>query len=39
MGSLKKGDKAPLFEGVNQDGKTIGLEDFKGKNVILNLLR
>ena len=32
---LKKGDKAPYFEGVNQDGKTVSLNDFTGKNLIL----
>ncbi|MBN2610768.1 MAG: thioredoxin-dependent thiol peroxidase [Bacteroidales bacterium] len=35
MKELKKGDKAPLFEGVDQDGKVIRLEDLKGSNVIL----
>ncbi len=35
MSTLKEGNKAPVFQGVNQDGKTISLEDFKGKKVIL----
>lgn len=35
MTSLKKGDKAPYFEGVNQDEKSISLDDFKGKKLIL----
>jgi len=35
MGYLSKGVKAPSFEGINQDGKTIRLKDFKGKKVIL----
>lgn len=35
MAHLKEGDKAPLFEGKNQDGKSIGLKDFSGKKVIL----
>ncbi len=35
MAYLQKGEKAPAFEGVNQDGKTIRLEDFKGKKVVL----
>jgi thioredoxin-dependent peroxiredoxin len=35
MTKLKKGDKAPIFKGVNQDGKTIGLNDFHGKKLIL----
>lgn len=32
---LKVGDKAPDFEGVDQDGKTIGLKDFQGKKLVL----
>ena len=32
---LKTGDKAPSFEGVDQDGKSIKLNDFKGKKVVL----
>ena len=32
---LKIGDKAPMFEGADQDGKSIKLEDFKGSNLIL----
>ncbi|MCU4163620.1 thioredoxin-dependent thiol peroxidase [Carboxylicivirga caseinilyticus] len=35
MSVLKEGDKAPVFKGINQDNKTITLEDFKGKKVIL----
>lgn len=35
MSNLKKGDKAPSFEGVNQNGEKIGLNDFKGKKLIL----
>jgi peroxiredoxin Q/BCP len=35
MSKLKAGDKAPIFEGVNQDGKKISLNDFKGKKLIL----
>jgi peroxiredoxin Q/BCP len=35
MKQLKEGDKAPAFEGINQDGKTIRLSDLKGKKVIL----
>ncbi len=35
MKELKVGDKAPDFEGVNQDGKTISLKDYKGKKLIL----
>jgi peroxiredoxin Q/BCP len=35
MAQLKEGDKAPLFKGKDQDEKWVGLEDFKGKKVIL----
>lgn len=32
---LKVGDKAPLFEGVDQNGNPVKLEDYQGKKVIL----
>ncbi len=32
---LKAGDKAPEFEGVDQNGKTIKLSDYRGKKVVL----
>ena len=35
MGQLKEGSKAPIFEGIDQNGKTIKLTDFTGKKVIL----
>lgn len=35
MTKLKVGDKAPDFEGTNQDGKKVGLKDFAGKKLIL----
>ena len=35
MGQLKEGSKAPMFEGIDQDGKTIKLTDYTGKKVIL----
>jgi peroxiredoxin Q/BCP len=35
MSKLTAGNKAPLFEGVNQNGKKISLNDFKGKKLIL----
>jgi peroxiredoxin Q/BCP len=35
MVELKEGMKAPMFEGSDQDGKTIRLSDFKGRKVIL----
>lgn len=33
--SLKPGDKAPAFEGINQDGNPIKLSDFAGKKLVL----
>ena len=33
--SLREGDKAPEFSAVKQDGASVSLADFKGKNVIL----
>jgi peroxiredoxin Q/BCP len=35
MVTLKEGDKAPLFTGIDQDGKKIALADYKGKKVVL----
>jgi peroxiredoxin Q/BCP len=35
MATLKEGDKAPNFTANDQNGKTVSLSDFKGKNVIL----
>ncbi len=35
MISLTEGQPAPVFSGMNQNGKTIALNDFKGKRVIL----
>ena len=35
MPKLKKGDKAPHFEGLNQNGEKISLDDFAGKKLIL----
>lgn len=35
MIELKEGDKAPVFSGVNQEGKVLKLSDFKGKRLIL----
>jgi thioredoxin-dependent peroxiredoxin len=32
---LKEGSKAPLFEGIDQNGKLIKLADYSGKKVIL----
>ncbi len=35
MTTLKIGDKAPDFTGIDQNGTTINLNDFKGKKVVL----
>lgn len=35
MAKLREGDKAPTFTGIDQDGKSISLSDFSGKNLIL----
>lgn len=35
MKHLKEGDKAPVFKGVDQYGKTVSLTDFKNKKVVL----
>jgi peroxiredoxin Q/BCP len=35
MNELKEGDKAPVFEGADQKGNTVSLNDFRGKKVIL----
>ncbi|MDH3243193.1 MAG: thioredoxin-dependent thiol peroxidase [Saprospiraceae bacterium] len=32
---LKAGDKAPDFEGVDQDGQIVKLSDFKGQKLVL----
>jgi len=32
---LTEGNKAPAFKGNDQNGKSLSLEDFKGKRVIL----
>jgi peroxiredoxin Q/BCP len=32
MTTLKKGDKAPDFSGLDQDGNAHKLADYKGKN-------
>ena len=33
--TLKEGDKAPAFSGVEQNGKKIALADYKGKKLVL----
>jgi peroxiredoxin Q/BCP len=35
MTNLKTGDTAPVFEGTDQNEKTVKLSDFKGKKVVL----
>ena len=35
MITLKKGDKAPNFSGLDQDGKVHQLADYKGKKLVL----
>ncbi len=35
MTTLKIGDKAPNFEGIDQDGNTINLQTYAGKKVVL----
>lgn len=35
MSELKEGTKAPVFEGVDQNGNAVSLNDFKGKKVVL----
>ncbi len=35
MSNISEGKKAPSFKGKDQNGKTISLSDFKGKNVVL----
>lgn len=32
---LKTGDKAPHFEGIDQDGKPIAYSDYKGKKLVV----
>jgi peroxiredoxin Q/BCP len=35
MGQLIEGSKAPMFEGIDQNGKSVKLTDFSGKKVVL----
>jgi peroxiredoxin Q/BCP len=32
---LKEGDKAPGFRATADDGETVSLADYKGKNLVL----
>ncbi len=35
MITLKEGDKAPAFKGIDQNGNTVTLADFKGKKLVI----
>lgn len=35
MVTLKEGDKAPAFNGIDQDGKKISLSNYKNKKLVL----
>ncbi|MEW7280250.1 thioredoxin-dependent thiol peroxidase [Aquimarina sp. 2201CG1-2-11] len=35
MTTLKAGDKAPSFSGLDQDGNTVTLDTFKGKKLVV----
>ena len=35
MKFLKEGDKAPSFSGLDQNGETVSLEQYKGKKLVL----
>lgn len=35
MSELKEGQQAPEFTGLDQEGKTVSLDQFKGKKVVL----
>lgn len=35
MVSLKEGDKAPAFAGIDQNGNKISLSDYRGKKLVL----
>jgi peroxiredoxin Q/BCP len=35
MVTLKEGDKAPAFNGVDQNGNKVSLSDYKGKKLVL----
>jgi len=35
MNTLKIGDKAPAFKGIDQNNKEISLDNFKGKKLVL----
>lgn len=33
--TLKEGDKAPIFSGIDQDGESVSLKDYLGKKLVL----
>jgi peroxiredoxin Q/BCP len=35
MSTLTKGDKAPIFTGVDQDGQPVSSSDYAGKKLVL----
>ena len=35
MVTLKEGDKAPAFKGVDQNGNKVSLADYKGRKIVL----
>ena len=35
MTHLKEGDKAPAIDGLDENGNSVSLDDFKGKKVVL----
>ena len=35
MNTINEGEKAPMFEGKDQNGNTIGLNDYKGKKLVV----
>lgn len=35
MNQLNEGSKAPVFNGIDQNGREVGLKDFAGKKLIL----
>ena len=35
MTHLKEGDQAPHFEGIDQDGNPVAMDDFKGQKIAL----
>jgi peroxiredoxin Q/BCP len=35
MTHLREGDQAPAFSGIDQQGRKVSLEDYKGKKIVL----